>query len=240
VAVALLLLAIAISFVVVRIGAVALELTGVPWDHAKFQALSAFTNCGFTTRESEEVTRHPLRRRIATVLIVLGNAGLVTTVATFASSLSQPRSVQIMGNLAVIVIGIVAIAWLSQLNVVRRTVHDQAQEWLARRYPVESWAADDLLRLGKGFILTRFPLPPDSPAVSHTLRQLRLKQNGVQLLAVERAGAFHAVPRGDFALRAGDDLIVYGGQDEVERLLQPGTDQTFLFVEDAPSGAWPG
>jgi hypothetical protein len=236
-AVVLLLLAVAVSFVVVRIGAAALELTGVPWDHAKFQALSAFTNCGFTTRESEEVTRHPLRRRIASFLIVLGNAGLVTTVATLASSLSRPQPLQIMGNLAVITIGIAAIAGLSRLKAVRRTLHDQARDWLARRYPFESWAAEDLLHLGRGFILTRFPLPPDSPAVGHTLRQLRLKQNGVQLLAVERASEFHAVPRGEFALRVGDELIVYGGQDEVERLLQPGADQTFLFVEDTPSMA---
>jgi HrpA-like RNA helicase len=231
-AVALLLIAIAVSFVVVRIGAAALELTGVPWDHAKFQALSAFTNCGFTTRESEEVTRHPLRRRIASFLIVLGNAGLVTTVATLASSLSQPRPFQTISNIAAIAVGVAVIAWLTRLRIVKQTVHDQVQDWLARRYPVESWAAEDLLHLDKGFILTRFPLPPDSSAAGHTLRQLRLKQNGVQLLAVERAGAFHAVPRGEFELKAGDELVVYGGQHEVERLLQPGEDQTFLLVED--------
>jgi len=233
-AVALLLLAIAVSFIVVRIGAAALELTGVPWDHAKFQALSAFTNCGFTTRESEEVTRHPLRRRIASFLIVIGNAGLVTTVATLASSLSQPQPLRIIGNLVVIAIGLAAIAWLIRLDVVRTAVHDRARQWLIRRYPFESWEAEDLLHLGRGFTLTRFPLPPDSPAVGHTLRQLRLKQNGVQVLAVERSGAFHGVPGGEFELKASDELIVYGGQTQVERLLRPGADQTSLIVEDSP------
>ena len=53
---ALLLIFIAVSFIVVRIGAAALELTGLSWDQAKFQALSAFTNAGFTTRESEQIT----------------------------------------------------------------------------------------------------------------------------------------------------------------------------------------
>ena len=105
-AVVLLLFAIAVSFVVVRIGAVALELTVVPWEHARFQSLSAFTNCGFTTRESEEVTRHPLRRRIASILIVLGNAGLITTVATLASSLSQPQPLRIAANVAALSDGV--------------------------------------------------------------------------------------------------------------------------------------
>ena len=88
-AVALLLLVLAASFVIVRIGAVAFELTGMPWEHAKFQALSAYTNAGFTTRESEEVTGHPTRRRIASYLMIGGNAGLVTTIASFASSLDS-------------------------------------------------------------------------------------------------------------------------------------------------------
>ncbi|MGD8808848.1 MAG: TrkA C-terminal domain-containing protein [Gammaproteobacteria bacterium] len=232
-AVALLLLAIAISFIVVRIGAAALELTGVPWDHAKFQALSAFTNCGFTTLESEEVTRHPLRRRIASFLIVIGNAGLVTTVATLASSLSQPQPFRIVGNLVVILIGLAALTWLARLDIVRKTVHDRARNWLVRRYPFEPWQAEDLLHLGRGFVLTRFPLQPDSPAVGRTLRQLRLKQNGVQLLAVERSGEFHGVPSGEFELKADDELIVYGGQAQVERLLQPGEDQTPLVIEDS-------
>ena len=77
-----------VSFIVVRIGAVAFELTGLEWSLAKFQALSCFTGTGFTTKEAELITGNPQRRRIASVLIVLGHAGLVTLIATFASSLS--------------------------------------------------------------------------------------------------------------------------------------------------------
>ena len=83
----LLLISIVIAFIVVRVGAVALGLTGIPWEEAKFQALSAFTNAGFTTRESEQITRHPVRRRIASILIVLGNAGLIAVVGSFAGSM---------------------------------------------------------------------------------------------------------------------------------------------------------
>ena len=78
---------ISVSFIVVRIGAVAFELTGLEWSLAKFQSLSCFTGTGFTTREAELITGNPQRRRIATVLMVLGNAGLVTLIATFANSL---------------------------------------------------------------------------------------------------------------------------------------------------------
>jgi hypothetical protein len=96
----------------------------------------------------------------------------------------------------------------------------------ARRYPLRTWAQDELLRLDKGYVPTKFELARSSPAVDHTLRQLRLRQNCVQEFAVERARDFHAVPNGEFKLAAGNDLIVYGARDAVERLLQPGKDQT--------------
>ncbi len=76
-----------VSFIAVRIGAIAFQLTGLEWSLAKFQALSCFTATGFTTKEAELITGHPQRRRIATILIVIGHAGFVTLIATFANSL---------------------------------------------------------------------------------------------------------------------------------------------------------
>ena len=87
----LFLLVITVSFVIVRIGAIAFNLTGLEWSLAKFQALSCFSTTGFTTRESELIVSDPKRRRIASILMVLGNAGLVTLVATFANSM-RPRA----------------------------------------------------------------------------------------------------------------------------------------------------
>lgn len=61
----LLLVTVLVSMIVVRIGAVAFQLTGLEWSLAKFQALSCFTRTGFTTKEAELITGHPQRRRIA-------------------------------------------------------------------------------------------------------------------------------------------------------------------------------
>jgi Trk-type K+ transport system membrane component len=122
-----LLVTIAISFVMVRVGAVAFELTGIPWDQAKFQALSAFTNSGFTTRESEEITRHPVRRRIASILIVLGNAGLVAVVGGFASSLLNPQPFQSVLNLALILGGVGILVWIGHGRWVGRHLRRAAK-----------------------------------------------------------------------------------------------------------------
>ena len=76
-----------LSLMVTRVGAVALRLTGMSSDAARFQARSALTGAGFTTVESEQVLGHPVRRRIISLLMVLGNIGLVAASGTLSVSL---------------------------------------------------------------------------------------------------------------------------------------------------------
>jgi hypothetical protein len=76
-----------VSVFVVRIAAVALRLTGLSDSSARFQALSAFTGTGFTTSEAETIVNYPLRRRIASLLMIIGNMGLVSVFATVVVSL---------------------------------------------------------------------------------------------------------------------------------------------------------
>lgn len=83
-----------VSFIAVRIGAIAFQLTGLEWSTAKFQALSCFTSTGFTTKEAELITGDKQRRRIASVLIVFGHAGLVTMIATLANSLRAQEVIE--------------------------------------------------------------------------------------------------------------------------------------------------
>jgi Trk-type K+ transport system membrane component len=74
------LLVIFLSLLIVRAASVALVLTGLDQRRAWFQALSAFTGTGFTTREAESVVNHMARRRIISALMLLGNAGIVTVI----------------------------------------------------------------------------------------------------------------------------------------------------------------
>ena len=76
------LLTILLSFLIIRAGAIALMMTGMDQERARFQALSAFSRAGFTTREAEMVVNNPRRRRIISWLIILGNAGLVAIIVT--------------------------------------------------------------------------------------------------------------------------------------------------------------
>ena len=73
---------IVVALLVVQLGANALTLTGMSQSVARFQACSAFFGVGFTTREAEMVVDHPVRRRIILHLIIAGNIGITSALAT--------------------------------------------------------------------------------------------------------------------------------------------------------------
>ena len=74
------------SFIIVRIAAVAMRLTGLLENVTRFQSVSALTEAGFMTSESEMIVHYPVRRRIVVILMVLGNLGLVSTASTLIVS----------------------------------------------------------------------------------------------------------------------------------------------------------
>ena len=77
-----LLIVLTLSLIVTRVAAMALMLTGLSRESARFQARSAFTGVGFTTGEAENVVDHPVRRQIVMLLMLLGNLGIGAVVAT--------------------------------------------------------------------------------------------------------------------------------------------------------------
>ena len=76
------LIVLTLSLLINRIATVALTLTGLSRQVASFQSRSAFTGVGFTTGEAEHIVSHPVRRRIIMLLMLLGNAGVVTTISS--------------------------------------------------------------------------------------------------------------------------------------------------------------
>lgn len=108
------LVAIAISLLIVRAGAVALMMTGMNFDKAKFQALSAFSGTGFTTREAERVVNNPRRRKIVVWLMILCNVGIVTVIVTATSSVTEMQGLQTGLNVLILLAGLGLIIMIAR------------------------------------------------------------------------------------------------------------------------------
>ncbi|MDH3241950.1 MAG: TrkA C-terminal domain-containing protein [Alphaproteobacteria bacterium] len=204
------LLTILISLLIIRAGAIALKLTGLPLDKAKFQALSAFTGTGFTTREAETVVNHPLRRGIVSWLMILGNAGIVTVIITATSSFVSSRGLQIPINVVLLSVGIVSMYVVFTRTRLLHRWEELVTKRLAQSAAFEEVEVESLLHLSEGYGLTKILIQKGSKFEGKTLHEAGLDDTNFIVLGVERETNWLSAPFNRFSLQAGDRLIVYG------------------------------
>ena len=112
---------VSISALITRVAAIALAHTGLSTESARFQARSAYTGSGFTTQESEKIMSFPVRRKIIYMLMLIGNAGIVTTMSTLILAFVLPNTTSsLLYGLLIIVVGIGFVWWAIRSSVVDR------------------------------------------------------------------------------------------------------------------------
>jgi Trk-type K+ transport system membrane component len=103
-----------IIIAIIKLGSIAFQLTGMEPKMAMFQALSAFTNTGFTTSAAEDVVQNRKRRVIATVLIIIGYIGIVGIIVTLVRSFAIGAGdwVPVLRRLVFVLVGIYALYFI--------------------------------------------------------------------------------------------------------------------------------
>ncbi|WP_346622236.1 TrkA C-terminal domain-containing protein [Blastococcus montanus] len=213
VAVVSLVVIVTIGLLVTRIATVALTMTGMSLEHARFQARSAFTGTGFTTSEAEAVVSHPVRRRIVMVLMLVSGAGAVSVLGTLILSYAGVDSTGGGLRRTVVIIGSMAgLLWLAKNDRVDRLLRRVIERVLSRvaDLDVRDYAA--LLHLRGRWRVVQLPVKDDDWITSRPLGLLRLPEEGVAVLGVERDDGWIGAPSEDLRLRAGDVVTLYGRQ----------------------------
>lgn len=211
-AVATVLAALLLSLLITRIATIALGVTGLSRESARFQARSAFTGVGFTTSEAENVVNHPVRRRVVLVLMLLGNAGLVTIMASLLLSFSAADDPgQTWRRIVLLLAGLAGIIFLANNKVVDKAMTRLITSLLHRftDLDVRDYAA--LLQLSAGFGVIELEIARDHWTAGRTLEDLHLRREGIAVLGIQKSdGGFVGVPNGASRVDPGDTLIVYG------------------------------
>ena len=217
-----LLVALTLSLIVTRVAAMALMFTGMSRESAKFQARSAFSGVGYTTNEAELTVNHPVRRRIISLLMLLGNVGVATVVATMMVSLTSTAGAtwQRRGTTLMILTLGLGLLWVIFNS-----------RWIERRMNrVIAWALKtftdldvrdyvSLLELANGYAVSEMIVEPGDWLAGAALAGLRLSDEGILVLGIRpEGGDFHGTPRGDDIIQVGDKLILYGDLEDIERL----------------------
>ena len=214
------LVVLGLSLVITRLATVALTLTGMSRESARFQARSAFTGTGFTTSEAEQVVRHPVRRRIVMMLMILRSAGLVTIIVSLILSFVGPAAgTQKLLRLAWLGGGVLVLWLLARSRAVDRVVSRLIERALRRWTDLDVRDYASLLRLSGPYTVMELHVDEDDWLADKRLDQMRLLQEGVTVLGIRRPnGNYVGVPRGETLIRTGDQLVLYGPEQTLDEL----------------------
>ncbi len=217
-----LLTVLGLSLIITRLATVALMATGLSYEAARFQARSAFTGTGFTTREAETVVDHPVRRRIVMWLMVVRSAGLMTIVISLILSFAGggPEAARLI-RLVWLTGGVVVLGIVSKSKLVDRCL-SRAIGWALKKWTdldVRDYA--NLLKLSGEYTITELQVEEGDWLVGKQLSACRLADEGVTVLGIYRNdGTYLGAPRGGTQIYAGDVLLLYGRAKVVRELDQ--------------------
>jgi len=217
--VVLLVVFISTSYLIVRVGAIALEMTGMERSRARFQALSAFSGTGFTTREAELVVTHPRRRKIVTYLMILGNAGIVSVIATFVLSLRQAGTFRPSLNLFIIAVSLFILYRIASHHAFAKKLTQKIRETLRDKLHFQKVLVQELLQQSDGYGIASILVGRRSKVAGLTLSESGFKEKDLMILSVERDEEMIPVPKAQTKIRVGDRLICYGKLENLKGLI---------------------
>ncbi len=203
------------SILIIRFATIALTLTGLSRDTARFQAQSAFTGTGFTTKESESVVNHPARRRVIITLMTLRSIGIVTAVSSLTLSFVSTENAEDAWTRVIwLSIGFIVLIFLSKSRWVDKYL-TRFIKWILKRWArleVKDYYA--LLHLSGDYTIMEMDIEEDDWVAEKSLKELDLPEEGILVLGIRRKdGTFIGAPRGNNHIYPGDTVVVYGNRD---------------------------
>lgn len=208
------------SLLVTRVATRMLTLTGLSREVAAFQARSAFSGAGFTSSETETVMNHPVRRRIVSTLVLLGNAGVITALVSVVISFSTvDDSSDALVRLALLAAGLSALWLLSTLGPFDRMLTAAIDRALRRFTHLDPADYLDLLRLGSDWMVGEIDVETDDWLCGAPLASLAIDDEGIVVLGIEReSGRWVGAPKGTAVIHPGDVVVLYGPRDAIDRI----------------------
>ncbi|MBU0479174.1 TrkA C-terminal domain-containing protein [bacterium] len=211
-----LIITIALIFLIWEIASVALSITGLAHDKARFQALSALTGTGFTTRDSELIVSHRQRRAIVMALMILGNIGIILILSNIIVS---KTTVYLFVKLGIFSALLFFLYKISSHKGLMRKLKGKIEDRLLKSSVFEKRAIEEILNLAQGYGVVELNLKENFPYIGRTLAESPLREKDILVLTINRDNITIPAPKGQMKMQIGDTLICYGKLAGIKELV---------------------
>ncbi|MCG8483665.1 MAG: TrkA C-terminal domain-containing protein [Clostridia bacterium] len=214
---------IGILLIIAELLALGLRMTGLDREKARFQVVSIITGTGFTTNESELITQHPVRRKIAELLMLISyvvQAFIIGTIFTIAAEVANGKNVMVglffLLVTVIMLVGVTKNAWVVQ----------KIEKMIEKRFIIKSKVnktktVEQVLKLNEDYGVVEFLIESEHPLIGKTLVESNLKKIQIQVLNIERGSYIEQFPKKDSYFKEGDRVVVYGKLENIKKVVMP-------------------
>jgi hypothetical protein len=204
---------------VIEIYVVLFRLTGLNLKVSRFQVISLMTGTGFTTGESELILGHPIRRKLATFLILFGAFSLAVIISTISNFLSNDlRLIHIL----YIAGGVMLVFGVLKLTCIQTILSKLFHKQMKQNVELGDLPIRDVFLTEKKDYLIKLHIYTDSSLVYKTVNQVINESKHLEFVVL-------FIKRGELKMRGniyneiiheGDQLFLYGDKEIITKQFQ--------------------
>ena len=199
-----------IFFFIVRVATVVLKLTGIDAQTARFQAISAFTGTGFTTKEAETILEDRIRRKTIVVLMILGKVGIVSVITTLFLSFGKDNLSADLYKAVVILAIIFILHKITSLKGFSIALNKFIEKRIVARGIIKQKVLEELFHLPKGYGLAQLTITRRSKENGRSLAEAGFSGKDILVLSIARKDKMISFPHAGDIIKEGDRLLCYG------------------------------
>ena len=192
------------------IGSIALESTGLERAKARFQALSALTGTGFTTSQSELIVEDAGRRKIISWLILLGNTGIMAFILLVIlytrAGLTMPSIIAIT-----IVLTAILMIYLSlRLGLVDYLTTLFVKTAGKKKAPALGFSVESILYQAGEYAIAIIAVGEKAGLAGLNVKDISSERKIIKVMIIEKDTRVILNPDGSEKLNKGDRFTCYG------------------------------
>ncbi|MGF7056662.1 TrkA C-terminal domain-containing protein [Brassicibacter mesophilus] len=212
-------LILAILVFIVEVLSIALKLTGLNIEKARFQVISIITNTGFTTKESELIAQHQTRRSIAQMLMLISYVGYATIIGLVVNILQSDNKLLYMA-ITVIIILTVILVFIRNKWLVRRLESLIEKQLRTKMKKMRKYrTVEEVLNLNEEYGVAEFVIEEGNRLIGMSLGEAKLTRIDIQVLNIDRGSYIIHFPKGSSVFMQGDRVTVYGKLVNIKELV---------------------
>jgi hypothetical protein len=208
-----------IIIVVIEIHVILFQLTGLKVEISRFQVISMMTGTGFTTEESELISGHPIRRKLATFLILFGAFSLAVIISSISNFLSDELNMDEILSIAggvLLVFGVLKLKWTKRLLSKRFT------QKMKQRVELADLPIRDVFLTNTDDYVLNLHIYENSFTVLKTLKQMvkDREQLDFVVLFIKRGELIIRNHVYDTKIQEGDQILLFGKKQVILDVFQ--------------------